>query len=127
MEAFRSGGSSSNLGGLSPGAFGIDPAQLAGLDFSDRSSTSGVLLGVNVACIVLVTITVSLRLWARVGITGKLFVDDSKQLIPPPWLGYQPPQKSALLSSRVPVLLIFAAGFTLAICAISTAGKCDSG
>jgi hypothetical protein len=54
------------------------PAALAGLDFSDKSVRTGLILAVNIACITLNVVFVSARLLVRRLMTRQYFLDDSK-------------------------------------------------
>lgn len=55
------------------------PEQLADIDFSDHSTLTTAVWGVNVAFLILVAIVVVLRMYTRACITRQFFTDDSKR------------------------------------------------
>jgi len=55
------------------------PEQIADIDFTDHSTLTTAVWGVNVAFLVLVAIIVALRMYTRACITRQFFADDSKR------------------------------------------------
>jgi len=53
-----------------------DEFDISQINFSDTRDRSGLVLGSAATMLVLVSLVVSVRIYARVGITGRLFADD---------------------------------------------------
>jgi len=93
----------------------LTPDMLSQFDFSDKSSLTSLVWVVCGIVMGLVTIVVALRIFSRRFKMGRMFLDDGEPL-PGPTLG------AAGLKASSPVLIIFAALFTLVLCSVSIAG-----
>lgn len=93
------------------------PVDTSGFDFSDRSSNVRHVKTANAALITLVGLFVALRILVRAFMVRKLFVDDCK-IVFFFFLG-------ETTDSRLVVLIMVAAAFTIALAAVCIAGTSE--